>query len=93
MKLFKLSTDKEVDLHELTQIQRQECENTIIREVSLDGRVAIRNGTLARNLWCQYGMKTDLDGLADFTSAELDEIMLEVGRKAGVYADPTEPGD
>ena len=87
---MKLSTGREVKLKDISMAQREECEDATIRIVHEDGSIEIKGLSRTRNLWAMYGLDCELEALSKYTSAELDEIMLEVGTKAGVYKDPTE---
>ena len=84
---FKLSTGREVELHDLTFDQREECENIRITVILDDGVMGMANTAKSRNLWCQHGLKEEREKLNQYSSEELTEIAFEVQRKSCL--DPT----
>lgn len=85
---YALTSGKEVSLHDLTVADRQDCEDAISHRYSSSGEVVLEGLAKARNMWCCKGLYADLEELADYTVAELNEIALEVRRRAGQFRDP-----
>lgn len=86
---FSLYTGKEVQLHHLTMADREQCEDAISHRYDEAGNLILEGLSRARNLWCCKGLSTDLEALREYTSAELNELALEVRRRAGQFQDPT----
>ena len=86
---YTLATGHEVELHDLTVLERQECEDAVSHRYTSTGEIALEGLARARNMWCCKGLKLDLEQLQKHTVAELNEIALEVRRRAGQYQDPT----
>ena len=89
---YTLDSGKEVRLHHLTMADREECEDAIIHRYDEAGNLALEGLAKARNLWCCKGLDTQLEDLREYTSAELNELALEVRRRAGQFQDPTGQG-
>ena len=86
---FTLSTGKEVQLRHLTMADREQCEDAICHRYDGDGNLILEGLARTRNLWCRKGLGSDLEALLEYTSAELNELALEVRRRAGQFQDPT----
>ena len=85
-----LPSGKQVELHDLSMQERQTCEDAITHRYATDGSLVLGNIATARNLWCLKAMQVTLEKLADYTTADLNEIAMEVRRRAGQFKDPTE---
>jgi len=86
---YTLATGREVQLHDLTVAERQECEDAVSHRYTSSGEIALEGLARARNMWCCKGLKLDLEQLGEYTVAELNEVALEVRRRAGQFQDPT----
>jgi len=88
---FKLSTKREVELHDLNYSQREECENLSSVILTNDGDMEIKNSVKARTLWCLHGLGLDdKEKLNEYSTIELNEITREVMEQATKAKNPTE---
>ncbi len=85
---FALASGHAVSLYDLTVADRQDCEDAISHRYLPSGEVALEGLAKARNMWCRKGLHVDLEELRDYTVADLNEIALEVRRRAGQFRDP-----
>ncbi len=80
---LKLTSGKEVALHDLTYAQREECENATSIKTHLDGSIEFIGLTKARTLWCLYGLGLeDREKLNQYSTDDLMDIMMAVKDKA-----------
>lgn len=78
---------REVELREITYLEREECENTSVAVLIGDSMTGVANQIKARTLWCKYGFGLEsksLEELNQYTSDELNEIMGIVQWRATV---------
>ena len=86
----KLDSGRTVQLFDVTFNEREEAENVITTVPNQDGSVKeLRNQTLARNLWCQFGLRCEKEELNIYSTEELVDIMSAVMRRALKGTDPT----
>ena len=85
---FSLTSDKQVTLHDLTVAERQDCEDAISHRYTSSGEVTLEGLARSRNMWCCKGLHVELEELTDFAVTDLNEIALEVRRRAGQFRDP-----
>lgn len=81
------ATGREIELRDITYIEREECENTSVVVIIGESMTGIANQIKARTLWCKYGLNlknSELEELNQYTSDELNEIMGIVHWRATV---------
>ncbi len=87
---LKLSSNREVELNDLTYAQREECEDSVSLVRLPDGGLEIRHTARTRTLWCYYGLGLDdKEKLNEYSNDELDDIMVEVSERAAKAQNPT----
>lgn len=85
---YSLTSDKRVTLHDLTVAERQDCEDAISHRYTSSGEVTLEGLARSRNMWCCKGLHVELEELTGYTVTDLNEIALEVRRRAGQFRDP-----
>ena len=89
MTKLKLKSGREVQLQDLAFSQREQCEDAPTIRLHKNGDVEVGNLAVARTLWVKYGLGLeDVEALNEYSSAELDEIMLVVKEKAEAGTPP-----
>ena len=87
---MKLKSGREVKLKDLTQAQREECEDAIQFRQYKDGSTGILGLNKGKGLWCQYGLGLEnRESLLEYSEDDLNEIMIEVKERTNRGVNPT----
>ena len=87
---MKLKSGREVTLVDLTQAQREECEDALQFRQYTDGSTGLLGLNKAKGLWCQHGLGLeDRETLLEYSEDELMEIMVEVKERTNRGKNPT----
>ena len=87
---MKLKSGRDVKLIDLTQAQREECEDALQFRQYIDGSTGILGLNKAKGLWCQYGIGLKKhEDLVGYSEDDLTEIMVEVKERTNRGKNPT----